>query len=330
MKLALQNCIRQAWRRKSLFFYLILLPVSKLFSATIALRRAAYRLGYIKSYLLPVPVIVVGNINMGGSGKTPVVIWLIQQLKQQGYQPGIISRGYGSTQRAPAAVLSDSQALDVGDEPLLMALRCGCPVWIGANRVEAGQALLASHPECDVIVSDDGLQHYRLQRTVELAVVDAETLQNKHLLPAGPLREPPCRLKTVDAVIYNGLIAPTGGFSMQLVGQHFYHLREPSRQASAADFKGKSITAIAGIGKPERFFAHLMRLGLTFVSQSFADHHHYQPEDITNITSDIVIMTEKDAVKCQAFATDGCWVLPIEAELDAGLLPMVLNKIRVS
>ena len=271
------------------------------------------------------PVIVVGNINVGGSGKTPAVIWLANQLKQQGYKPAVISRGYGGNATQATSVTPASLTSIVGDEPVLIASRCDCPVWVGADRVDAATALLKAHPECNVIISDDGLQHYRLKRDVEIAIADNASLQTACLLPAGPLREAPWRLKTVDAIVCNGEKVIANAYQMQLVGEQFYNLTDKSLTANAADFKHKKVTAIAGIGKPERFFEHLRQLGLSFASIGFADHYAYSAQDLAHIDCDAIIMTEKDAVKCKLFARTNCWVLPVQASIDEALMPVILE-----
>lgn len=323
-----QELIQDAWKQKSSLYYLILVPLSWLFGLLTWLRRLAYQYGILKTQRLSVPVIIVGNINVGGSGKTPAVIWLVGQLIKSGFKPGVISRGYGGSARLPTKVTATSDASLAGDEPVLIANRCGCPVYVGENRVEVGRALLDAHPECNVIISDDGLQHYCLARDVEIAVVDGESLRpNARLLPAGPLRESHSRLNKVDAIICNGEnISST--FQMQLVGERFYNLADPSITATAGDFNRKIVRAIAGIGKPERFYDHLCDLGLTFTSVSFEDHHAYTAKDLTEIECDILVMTEKDAVKCKPFAQAHHWVLPVEAQIDDALLPLILTKLQ--
>ncbi|MEQ1597858.1 MAG: tetraacyldisaccharide 4'-kinase [Methylotenera sp.] len=324
----MKNFIQNAWVTKGAIFYLILVPLSWLFAGITALRRWAYRASVLKSYALPVPVIVVGNINVGGSGKTPAVIWLANQLKQQGYKPAVISRGYGGNATQATSVTPASLTSIVGDEPVLIASRCGCPVWVGADRVDAATALLKAHPECNVIISDDGLQHYRLKRDVEIAIVDNASLQTACLLPAGPLREAPWRLKTVDAIVCNGEKVIENAYQMQLVGEQFYNLTDKSLTANVADFKHKKVTAIAGIGKPERFFEHLRQLGLSFASIGFADHYAYSAQDLAHIDCDAIIMTEKDAVKCKLFAKKNYWVLPVQASIDEALMPVILSKLE--
>lgn len=331
--------IQKAWRRKNAVFYCVLIPLSWIFALLTLLRRSAYQFNVLKSYQLPVPVIIVGNIHMGGSGKTPVVIWLVQQLKLRGYHPAVISRGYGGSAKLPTAVNANSDPEVVGDEPVLIANRCDCPIWVGADRVRVGAELLKAYPDCNVIISDDGLQHYRLQRDMEIAVIDAENyLNNAHLMPAGSLREAISRLQTVDAVIKNGHENPeehhhdsvTNAYLMQLTGAEFYNLAEPKLKATAVDFKRKSIKALAGIGHPTRFFEHLRLLGLNFASSSFDDHHAFTAADLYKMECDILLMTEKDAVKCKSFAKSHHWVLPVEAKIDDDLMQLVLQKISKS
>ncbi len=322
--------IETAWRRHNALYYLLLVPLSWLFAGVVALRRLAYKLGLFKSYTMPVPVIVVGNINVGGNGKTPVVMWLVEQLRNAGYTPAVISRGYGGSAKLPTAVTAESQASLVGDEPVLIASRSACPVFVGVNRVQVARDLLTLHPEIDILISDDGLQHYALKRDIELAVVQPEQRNYKpRLLPAGPLREPLARLNTVDAVICNGEKTNDNQFEMQLVGDQFYNLMN-NNNAQATDFKRKSVKALAGIGKPARFFEHLRGLGLTFASMSFDDHHAFSAQDLANIDCDVLIMTEKDAVKCKQFAQPNYWVLPVQANIDAGLMPLILKKLDLS
>ena len=327
----LSELIQTAWRRENALYYLVLVPLSWLFSGVTALRRFAFKIGILKSYAMPVPVIVVGNINIGGNGKTPVVMWLVQQLRVNGYQPAVISRGYGGSAKLPTAVNSDSKPSDVGDEPVLIANKCACPVWVGADKVHVATELLKAHPETSIIISDDGLQHYALQRDVEIAVTQPEQRSYKpRLLPAGPLREPLERLNTVDAIVCNGEKTNMGAFEMQLVGEQFYNLLDPDIKAGAAYFKRKTIKALAGIGKPANFFGHLSQLGLAFASVSFDDHHAFTAQDLANIDCDVLIMTEKDAVKCKAFAKPHHWVLPVEASIDERLMPLILEKLNSS
>ena len=320
-----------------------LYPLSLVFRAVTALRRAAYLRGILRSERVGVPVVVVGNVSVGGTGKTPLVLWLAHCLQRHGVRPGIVSRGYGGSASDIRQVDAGADAAVVGDEPLLLARRSGCPVWIGRDRTAAARALLAAHPECNAIISDDGLQHYRLARDVEIAIVDgARGFGNGFLLPAGPLREPASRLATVDAIVVNGAPADDRArgvlsaissarepFAMRLEGSRFHNLHEPSRSVSAAHFADKRVIAIAGIGHPPRFFAHLATLGLEFERRAFPDHHRYVARDIDFPDADAIVMTEKDAVKCAAFARPSHWVLPVDAAPDPQLGDLVLRKLKI-
>ena len=308
--------------------HLLLLPVSLLFYLIAAARRFLFRCGILSSVKLPVPVIIVGNITVGGTGKTPLTLWLAEQLLANGWHPGIISRGFGGSGSKPQEVLPGSDPAAVGDEPVLMAQRLLCPVWVGRDRPAAAHALLLAHPECDIILSDDGLQHYRLQRDVEIAVVDGiRRFGNGLLIPAGPLREMPSRLHEVDAVVINGGKAGQGEYLMQLKGVHFYNLLNPETTATASDFQGQCVHAIAGIGHPERFFSHLNKLGLTVQAHPYPDHHRYSAADLAYGDANALLMTEKDAVKCLGFADEKCWVLRVDAHLDSALTQLILKKV---
>jgi tetraacyldisaccharide 4'-kinase len=295
----------------------LLLPLEALFRRAVALRQRAYREGRESSGKLPVPVIVVGNLTVGGTGKTPLTIWLAGFLKAQGFRPGIVSRGYGGApQKQPLVVTPDTNPGLAGDEPVLIAGRTGCPVYVFPKRVEAGRALLAAH-DCDLVIADDGLQHYALARAVEIAVVDGTRgFGNGHCLPAGPLREPVERLQSVDLVVWSGE-APAGSFAMTLEGGEAVNLQDETRRRPLASFAGKPLHALAGIGNPERFFAHLRGFGLDFATREFPDHHAYRPEDLRFAGPEPLLMTEKDAVKCRAFAGPEHWYVPVEARLPA-------------
>jgi tetraacyldisaccharide 4'-kinase len=312
----------------------LLLPLAFLFAAVSGLRRCLYRWHWLPVTRLPVPVVVVGNITVGGSGKTPLVIWLVERLRAAGLRPGVVSRGYGggvAGVAGVAAVHSDSPPAAVGDEPVLIARRTGCPVWVGRRRGEAALALLARHPEVDVVIADDGLQHYALHRDVELVVVDGRRgFGNGHLLPAGPLREPVRRLNGVDAVVVNGeqecrFDSAAPAFGMALQGRAFWNLNTPGLVRDADQFKVERVEAVAGIGHPQRFFDHLRRLGLQVVGRAFPDHHAFRPADLPAGT---VLMTEKDAVKCAAWAPATAWALRIDACLEEGLQSLVIDKLK--
>ena len=318
-----------------------LLPLSWLFAGLVALRRWLYRHGLLTASCLPVPVVVVGNLTAGGSGKTPLVLWIVRHLREAGWRPGIISRGHGGSAGSVHPVAADSQPAVVGDEPLLLARRSGVPVFVGTDRVAAGHALLAAHPDCDVIVSDDGLQHYRLQRSLEVVVFDGRGAGNGRLLPAGPLREPVQRLREADAVVWNGsrehrieeLAAALPQVSMRLAGQRFVAVAGEARTCGADSLRGRRLYAIAGIGDPRRFFAQLRALDLDFEEHPFPDHHRYRAADLSFAADGVLLMTEKDAVKCAGLVPGEAWALPVEAVLSAGpgqpgLLEKILEKLN--
>lgn len=293
---------------------LFLRPLSWLFRAVAGLRRVLFRAGMVRVETLPVPVVVVGNISVGGTGKTPLVIWLVQFLREAGYRPGVISRGYGGKAKHwPQQVRPDSDPYVVGDEAVVIARRAQCPMAVSPNRVEAAQALLAHH-DCDIIVSDDGMQHYALGRDVEIAVIDGiRRLGNGFCLPAGPLREPASRLQQVDLVVTNGLAAE-GEYRMLYHGQRLCRL-DGTQEETLESLRGQDVHGVAGIGNPERFFAQLQGQGLRVIEHAFGDHHPYARKDLDFDDELPVIMTEKDAVKYRRFATDRHWYLPIDADV---------------
>jgi tetraacyldisaccharide 4'-kinase len=309
-----------------------LYPLSLVFRFVAACRRAAYSAGLMTSRRMRVPVIVVGNITVGGTGKTPLVMWLAHLLSERGMRPGIVSRGYGARVDAPRPVTPASDPASCGDEPVVLAQRSLCPVWVGRDRAAVCEALLHAHPECDVLVSDDGLQHYALARDIEIAVLDGTRgYGNGFMLPAGPLREPPSRLETVDAVVVNGGKASPDAakaFGMKLEGREFRNLLNPEHIVGPGYFQTRRVRAIAGIGNPARFFSHLEALGLRFEAQTFPDHYRYRPSDLAAAGMDAIVMTEKDAVKCAPFAAETHWALRVDAVPDAELGELVLRRLK--
>lgn len=358
---------RDWWQPRLTARTALLLPVSWLFRLAAALRRALYRCHALTAHRLAVPVIVVGNLTLGGSGKTPLVIALVRQLAAQGYRPGVISRGYGRSETRGGAergaehpvqgraieVKPGSNAAISGDEPLLIARATSAPVFVDADRVRAGRALLAAHPDVNVIVSDDGLQHYALARDIEIAVFDARGAGNGQLLPAGPLREPLSRATGLTALVHN---APTSHAAnnglhqrfpamraMQLLPQRCYRLTNPAQTCAIEQLAERvarhgadgtantaitGIAAIAGIGHPARFFATLRAAGLAPIECPFPDHHAFTRADLAAISAPTIIMTEKDALKCSAFNDARIWVLPVTAHLDAAFYDLILEKLR--
>jgi tetraacyldisaccharide 4'-kinase len=325
--------LQRAWQRRGLLAT-ALLPLALLFRLFSSLRRLSFRFGWSATQRLPVPVVIVGNITAGGAGKTPLCLWLVAELRRHGRHPGIVSRGYGGTcGDSVCEVLTDASAQQVGDEPLLLRRRAGCPVFVGRDRVAAARALLKAYPDCDVIVGDDGLQHYRLARDVEVAVLDNRLLGNGWLLPAGPLREPAERLRSVDAVVLNGFarvgLPSAPGFRMQLDGALFHRLDDPRQICPADALRDLRLHACAGIGAPQRFFDQLSGLGLHFSPHAFPDHHRYVAADLVFADCDALLMTEKDAIKCVDVTLSQCpvWVLPVTASVEPGLAELILEKI---
>jgi tetraacyldisaccharide 4'-kinase len=311
------------WYRRGPLAWL-LWPVSWIFLLGVCIRRLLYLLRILKSSHPGIPVIVVGNLTVGGSGKTPLVLWIAQQLKANGWSPAILSRGYGAKPSAPRAATIGADPAEVGDEPVLLGRRSGCPVWVGADRVAVAAALRASQPEVNVLVLDDGLQHYRLRRDVEIAVVDARGLGNGFLLPAGPLREPKSRLRSVDAVVTHGA---AGKFSMILEGDTVHRMTDARERRTLQSFAGQKVHGVAGIGDPNRFFLHLAKAGIKVVPHPFPDHHPFRAQDLEFADELPVMLTEKDAVKLRSAARPHWWVLPVSANLDPAFGPWLLGKL---
>jgi len=305
-----------------------------LFGALVRVRSSLYRRGWLRSYSLPVPVVVVGNLTVGGAGKTPLALWLVERLREEGWRPGIISRGYRGAAEGAQAVAPGGDPLLVGDEPLLLARRSGVPVFVGRDRVGAGQALLGAHPECDILVSDDGLQHYRLQRDIELAVIDAASgLGNGWPLPAGPLREPRRRLQSVDAVIQvvRGAAQPhpypqLASWRADYTAGQAWRLRAPQDKQPLRDLPPRDWIAATGIGRPQGFFDMLAAHGINFTPHAFADHHAFRPQDLP--ADGAVLMTEKDAVKCQSFAGTDWWAVTLEVAPETGFADWLGTRLK--
>jgi len=326
---------------------LVFLPLALLYRLVTAVRAALYRAGILRAWKPAVPVIVVGNVTAGGTGKTPLVVAIVAQLLADGRRPGVISRGYGRvppTDQDPRGVVRVLPGVATpehfGDEPVLIARRTGVPVYVSPDRPAAARELLAAHPEVDVIVADDGLQHYALGRDVEIAVVDGERAFGNGLpLPSGPLREPVSRLATVDAVVVNGgwatgrepaamgrLARRPPEFTMVLGGERFVGFGGETLDPAefAARTRGRAVALVAGIGHPPRFFSHLARLAVFGERLAFPDHHHYQAGELRLPGTEFVVMTEKDAVKCLGFADSRFWFL----QVDAGLPPSFADFLR--
>jgi len=306
-----------------------LYPLSLVYQAVVYVRRALYRAGWLRTHRFSVPVIVVGNLTVGGTGKTPLVIRLVEYLKTQGLHPGVVARGYGAAARHwPQFVDQRSDANYAGDEPVLVAHRTGVPVVVDPDRVNAVRCLIAMGG-CDVIVSDDGLQHYRMGRAVEVAVVDGrQRFGNGWCLPAGPLREPEQRLADSDMVVCHDGTKAAGEFHMGLIGNIAVNLAEPKTQRPLASFTGIEVHALAGIGVPQRFFSLLAANGITAVCHPFPDHHSFHPRDLVIFKTHPVLMTEKDAIKCREFATDNLWYVPVDAEVEAEFFTQLMQRLH--
>lgn len=332
--------MHKLWYTKNRFSFL-LLPLTCVYLLFFHLHKLIYRLRIKKVFHAPVPVLCVGNITVGGTGKTPLTIALAKILLANGFRPGVISRGYKAKSKGfPQVVQPDSDALIVGDEPLLIYRKTLCPVVVSPKRSEAIGLLLRKF-DCDIIIADDGLQHHALHRDLEIILVDGDRqFGNRYCLPAGPLRESTNRLLTTDFLLVNGgtnamQTALERQFSvscykLQLSIGHIYNLADPSLIKEAAYFTSKKVYAVAGIGHPERFFNSLRSLGITFVKKVFPNHHAYRERDFSFCSNeDVILMTEKDAVKCQHFVNANYWVLPVTGELSVDFIEDFMTKIRL-
>jgi tetraacyldisaccharide 4'-kinase len=331
-----QSWFNDMWYgRRRASWWLVLL--SKIYGAAARLRRVAYAKGLRRTTRLSRPVIVIGNLSVGGTGKTPLVCWLVAQLQQRGLKPGVVTRGYGGSSRQPRIIQALDDAAVVGDEPVLIARRTKAPVAIGRDRPAAAQMLV--DVGCDVIVSDDGLQHYALARDCEIAVVDGERrFGNGHLLPAGPLREPPQRVHSVNAIVLNGGSALGATDELRAAGALRMHLRALNATAVSGDgnkalneFAGQAVHAVAAIGNPQRFFDLLRSLGIGVIAHPLPDHAPLRAADICFADDLQVLMTEKDAVKCGKIAGARHWYVPVEVAFDNddadALLKIITNTL---
>ena len=310
-------------------------PLSLLFRAAVAARRALYRAGVWRVQRVGVPVVVVGNVTVGGGGKTPVACALAEALAARGFHPGFVSRGYGGSATAARAVAVGDDADVVGDEPLILAAT-GFPVWIGRDRVAAARALVAANPACDVVIADDGLQHYALARAVEVVAVDGTRgIGNGRMLPAGPLREPVARLAAADAVVRvcaDPNAQPVGAVARETVAVlaplPWRSVADPACTIDPTAWRALDVHALAGIANPARFFAAVRAQGITATEHAFPDHHPYTAADLAFPGAAAILMTQKDAVKCARLADERCWYLPVRAVLDPALVALVEDRVR--
>ncbi len=317
------------------FIALLLWPLSKLYGALLNFRFGLYIMGYKSQKQMTVPVIVVGNIFIGGTGKTPMVIWLVEFLRMHGWNPGVISRGYGADSETVREVNENALATEVGDEPLLIAQSTACPIMVGRQRAAVAAHSLAQHPSVDIIISDDGMQHYGIARDVEILMFDQRGIGNGFLLPAGPLRETASRRR--DFTILNSSLdqIPVGiGESivqMRLQPGVLTQLADSQSKSELIKMRGKKILAAAGIGHPRRFFELLASHGLEFEPMPLPDHFTYTSDLFEQKDAEIILITEKDAVKCRQLAglkeDQRIWVVPVSAQIDAQFGPQLLVKL---
>jgi len=327
MKQSFSRWLQDSWY-KEMYISSAFMPISMLYDDVVRFRSFLYRTGVKKKTKVSVPVIIVGNITVGGTGKTPLVVYLARLLREEGYKPGIISRGYGGNSEVwPQWVDSSSTAVQVGDEAVLMSQRTDCPMVVGPKRPESAQMLI-DKSDCDIILSDDGLQHYALQRDIEIAVIDGERrFGNCYMLPCGPLREPISRLKTVDLVIVNGVAEEENEFSMIMEGDIAVNL-VTKEEKLLSDFNWIPSHAVAGIGNPKRFFDLLENKSIAIETHAFEDHHQYTVDELTFNDDKPVLMTEKDSVKCLSFATEKFWYVPIKAKPQQQFVNQLLTLIK--
>lgn len=318
--------LQRHWQRTTALST-VLLPLAWGYRAAVALRRWLYRHGVLRVERLPVPVIVVGNLTLGGTGKTPLVLWLAHALRARGYAPGIVARGYGGrAAQGPITVDVDAEPAEVGDESLVLARNGGCPVVVSRRRAAAAVQLITAHG-CDLILADDGLQHYALARDIEIAVIDGtRRFGNGRCLPAGPLREPLRRLREIDLRVSHGEPG-VGEFAMRLRATGLRRVAAPEVIRRPEAFAGQHVHAVAGIGYPPRFFAQLRVLGMDVIAHPFPDHHPFVATELCFADALPVIMTEKDAVKCRRFADERLWYLEVEADPDPALLDEILRRL---
>jgi tetraacyldisaccharide 4'-kinase len=340
LRTRLQLTLVAAWQRRGPIAWL-LSPLSVLHYIGYRTRRALYAIGLLQPSRLDVPVVVIGNLYVGGTGKTPLTIELARALASRGWSPGIVSRGYGAAASAPRIVSVADSALDVGDEPLLMARATRLPVAVARNRAAAARRLRSEHPECDVLIADDGLQHWPLARDMEIALLHYRGLGNGWLLPAGPLREPGERLNRVDAVVCNGEVPPVTAaaprYAMRATLGPSHPLRDGSARVSLAELaeqqgrQGWRVVAAAGIGMPDRFFTMLRAAGLTIHEMPLADHFDFVGNPFTGVAADRILVTEKDAVKCAAnpvlAADPRIWVVPLVTAIEPRLVDDVVARL---
>lgn len=330
----MRKMIKSIWLGKNKLYWL-LLPFSLIYGVVVFLRRWVYKIGILKIWRAPIPVVIVGNLTVGGNGKTPFVIWLVQQFTKRGYRIGVVSRGYGGkSDNYPCIVTDETKASEAGDEPVLIYQHTRVPVAVAPKRVQAAKALLAKY-SLDLIISDDGLQHYALGRDSEIVVIDGQFgFGNTFLLPAGPMREIRSRLKSVELIVINGdkeKVSLPANIVKAIMTIKLGNAINLSTGEACAVTRLKSVHAMAGIGHPDKFFTMLKKMGVVLEKcYPFADHHVYSVNELIPLagSNEVLLMTEKDAVKCQNFAKSNWWYLPIRAELDMPIIDILLKSIH--
>ncbi len=332
--------VRRAWQHRGLLACL-LYPLHLLHSLWRGVRALGWQLGFTRPVKLPVPVLVIGNLRVGGTGKTPLVIEIVRALRARGWSPAVVSRGFGGRVHQPTLVNPGSDAALCGDEPLLIRELTGCPVAVGKDRVAAARLLLSLHSSCNVLIADDGLQHRRLGRDLEIVLLDQAGIGNGWLLPAGPLRDPPKRLRNVDAVVLHGLVPPVRIYSpfyrMQTSIVDATCIASPARRMLLSEMAREQsagklrVLALCAIGNPERFFSQLREQGLRFDARALPDHDRINANMMAQGRYERVLITEKDAVKCQADARLGrderIWVVPLHTTVDGSLLEFIVARL---
>ena len=324
--ISVDQIFNNQYYKKSNWIYL-LIPLSIFFYFFSSLKKYLYKNEFLKIIKIQVPVLIVGNITLGGTGKTPLALDLIEKFLRKGFKPAVISRGYRGGAKNITEVFVSSDVSDVGDEALLIKTKSKIPVFIGKDRVSAAKNLLKKYPETSIIISDDGLQHHRLARDYEIVVVDSQRqFGNGLIFPAGPMREGISKLKQVDAVVYKGTNSNSNFYQMKYITKHFKNLLT-SKKAIFKDIQDKKIVAITAIGNPENFFSTLEGYDLEFKKATFNDHYLFNKNDFIKYADYNIVMTEKDAIKCKKFATKNFWVLPLETKVDERLFRNILKKV---
>ena len=324
--LSIDQIFNNQYYKKSNWIYLFV-PLSIFFYCISSLKKYLYRNEFLKTIKIKVPVLIIGNITLGGTGKTPLALDLIEKFLRKGLKPAIISRGYGGSAKNITEVFEFSDVRAVGDEALLIKAKSKIPVFIGKDRANVAKILLKKYPETSIIISDDGLQHHRLARDFEIIVIDSQRqFGNGLIFPAGPMREGISKLKQVDAVVYKGANSNSNFYQMKYITKYFKNLLT-NKEALFKGIQDKKIVAITAIGNPESFFSTLEGYGLEFKKVTYNDHYLFNKNDFIKYADYNIVMTEKDAIKCKKFATKNFWVLPLEIKVDERLFQNILKKV---